>query len=231
MIRRLVRFAVTIVALGIPSLPAAPEGNTEAHWLRLRNEFLESRLELASSGQFYLILDPWSGHLGLYLEGTELRRFDLATVEVGAPRIAFVPSELPRGWWRGVRDSATLDPRRTRDRLRIQVPKGGAVDGAPEIPVPPPPEEAIRVPRRFRVHFEGGLSLIVDPAAPAGRHTGIIDYLSEAFDSVRFWSRDRVRVRVVLTRADADALFRSLPPGSAFLVAPPPPPGVRRDGD
>ena len=199
--------------------------SAEVEELRLRVASLEIESTLAASGEFYLVLDPGASELTLFLDGAPLRSYEIDAVQTGVPRRLFLRGErvdpAERSW-----TGAKVRPERRVERVEIVSDAvephdpSGAVDW-----IPPTPLELNPTPARFVVTYEDGLSLEVvageprdSTAAPPRRVRGLgaLDRLGLLWPG----SEARVRVRVVLPREDAGALYRSLPPGSHLLVRP-----------
>ncbi|MDX1396629.1 MAG: hypothetical protein R3195_19770 [Gemmatimonadota bacterium] len=208
-----------------PFTDPATDPSPEIDTLRLLVESLEIESALAESGEFYLVLDPDAFSLSLFLDGAPLRSYEIGDLQTGAPRRLFIRGERvdprERSW-----TGAKLRPERRVERVEI-------VSDAVEPPdpsgtvgwIPPTPLELNPTPERFVVTYDGGVSLEVvageprdSTAAPTRRVRGLA-----TLDRLRLlwpgWEA-RVRIRVILPREDAGALYRSLPAGSHLLVRP-----------
>jgi hypothetical protein len=193
---------------------ASPEATTG---LRLRNEGLARQLELAAGKSFYLVLDPAAARLTLNYRGAELHRWAVAGSELGIPRTAFVRRSEPRGYAGVIWSGGTLTPPRPDDRIEINVSGPDQTEPEP----PPPPEVAIPVPASYVVEYAAGLALEITRAgAPP---TGWRARAREVRAAVSPAQRRITRIRLVLSAADADGLYRSLPPDTALLILAPAP--------
>jgi len=92
-------------------------------------------------------------------------------------------------------------------------------------PIPPTAEEMYKVPSRYHIRFDAGLSIEIRPReadATLGRAARLRAWWSTKWrDAVAAaWSADRdaVRLRVVLNPADAESLYRALPPATSLLL-------------
>ncbi len=201
--------------------------------LEAENAALEKLVELAAGREFYLVLDPVVPELTLMLHGAELRRYPVLALAVGEPRVAFVRRRA-RGAWTGVVFAhGALDPPRQIDRLEVTAPPpqapghagdGGARSGS--VVIPPTPEEAYPVPLRYHIRFRRGPAVEIRPreADPSSRWTRVATWWAarwyDAVAAVRPPAGEIVRLRVALAPADAEALYRSLPPDVKLIVQP-----------
>jgi hypothetical protein len=235
-----------VVAVGVVSAVllagvawGAPQETTEALARRVarldaENAALEKLVALAAGREFYLVLDPTVPDLTLMLRGAELRRYPVLGLAVGEPRVAFWRRRARGAWVGVVFEHGELDPPRAIDRLEITAPPpsppGGGEDrgaggGAPAV-IPPPPEEAYPVPLRYHIRFRRGPAVEIRPreADPSSRWARLATWWSarwrDAVAAVRPPAAVLVRLRVVLAPADAEALYRSLPPDVKLLVQP-----------
>jgi hypothetical protein len=204
------------VLIGAATAPLEGVSSEAVQRLRLRNLSLTRELELAAGKSFYLLLDPAASQLTLNYRGTELHRWTVVEASLGTPRIAFVRQEEPRDWTAVVWSDGKLNPQRPADRAEINV-AAGADQNDPE--PPPPPEVAIPVPASYLLQYEPGLVLeVARSGASAGgwraRGREVLAALSPA-------QRRTVRIRIVMSSADADSLYRSLPPDSALMIVAP----------
>lgn len=214
--------AAALVALG-PGARGADE--RELAKLAVETELVARLVELASGDEFYLVVDPTERTLRLMLKGAELRRYAVLALEVADPTVGFVSRGQSHTWQGKVWTGGALLPARELDRVEIKVPPPGAEATEAEAVIPPTPEERFPVPPRFGIRYQGGL---------------FVEILSEGADSaqeslghrMRVWwddfkaalrptPTDRVRLRVTLALEDANAVYRSLPPGTQLLILPP----------
>ena len=84
------------------------------------------------------------------------------------------------------------------------------------------------VPSRYHIRFDGGLSIEVRPPgteAKAGFWSRFTSRLGAWWADAKAASgdKDTVRLHVVLSKQDAESLYRALPPNTALLVVPPSP--------
>ncbi|MFB3852637.1 MAG: hypothetical protein ACE148_02300 [Vicinamibacterales bacterium] len=214
--------------------PAAPEDRAalerELAALRRSAALLERQLELARGDKFYLILDPSTPDLALMLGGAELQRFKLLGLQVGRPRVGWVKRASGLRWQGRTWTGGALDPPRESDRIVIQAAEPGQ-KGEPEAeeqkppPIPPTAEEMYKVPPRYHIRFEGGLSIEIRPHE-ADLTVGLWRRFRTWWDTkwrdaaAATWAADHdaVRLRVVLNPADAESLYRALPPNTSLLV-------------
>lgn len=185
-------------------------------------EELKTLLELASSSEFYLLLDSDRRILRLKHGGAVLREFSVLDAKVGRPGFLWMrrrvrPDVLRRTW-----EAGTLHPARVIERVGVVPPAGPADSVIPYIP--PPPEEAIAAPARYRIRYRDGAELeVVADRAPVRR--GLARWLL----AVRFRLEDAIaalgltpsgmpRLRLILPADEAAALYRSFPEGTRFYV-------------
>jgi hypothetical protein len=203
---------------GLPAEPAAAAAPVVA--------VLQARLALARASGFYLILEPAALELRLYYGGALLQAWPVRQIATGRPRVAFAHLTDDVVWHSVTWTGGVLTPARPVDEREIEPPD--SEDTTEEIPavVPPTAEEAIPVPARFRIVFREGLALEVRRAGGDdgwwARQRAAITTRAQDVRAV-LWasSRDRVRVRVTLDAAEADALYRALPPDTSLLILPP----------
>ncbi len=221
------RVALVLLAASVClAAPEPPDPRREAQRLLTDNEILKREVELASGDAFYLILDPSAATFTLMLKGAVLRRYHVASLEIGDPHVAFVSREGALDWQGKIWSGGNLVPARERDRIEVKAPPPGSDDAStPEPVVPPTPEEKYPVPPRYGLRFEGGLFLEVLPVGEAvpGRSLThrIRAWWEDAREVVRLEPEDRLRLRISLRQEDSEALYRSLPPDTKLLVLPP----------
>ncbi len=189
--------------------------------LRAEEAVLRHRLTVSGQDRALLVLDPKRSTLVLYRGGTELRSWQVLSVEAGARRIGAGRGVVREDWRTHLWEDPQLDPPVRRDRKLIVsdsvVPPDptGAVDW-----IPPTPEESVPTPRRFVVHFADGLGLEVLAEGPDSllANPGLAERVSAATRRVFPKSWDRYRVRVRMPAAEAGSLYRAFPSGTAFVA-------------
>lgn len=187
--------------------------------LAARVRALEARVELARTDSLYLVLEPAAGTLTLFRGGAALRAWPVESVHVGARRFASAPD----GWQSEAYGSGRMDPPVKRNRRIIVSDQVEPPDpsGAETI-IPPTPEEAVPAPRRFVVHYDGGLGLeVVSSGERSGPGVRLSARVLHRIRRLLPGARDPLRVRVEMVDSAAGALYRSFPEGSAFLLAGP----------
>jgi hypothetical protein len=205
---------------------AEADARSSAARLLRTNAQLQKQIELAAGKEFYLVLDPASSSLTLMLKGAPLQRYSVLGLQVGYPRVAWMNARDPRHAQSAIWSQGELDPPRQIDRLVIQAAepgKGPAEEVAP--PVPQTPEELYPVPSRYHVRFADGLSVEVLPRE-ADTRVGLWDRtraaLAEKWRDVvaamQTRERDAIRLRITLDPADAQSVYRSLPPAVRLIV-------------
>jgi hypothetical protein len=214
------------VAAGGPAPESSARREIEREAARLREE-----VALAQGRDFYLKLDARTKRLSLVLRGVPLLEVVVDEFEMGRAQVFFRERTLPTDWDLRTYGGGRLDPPRDRDRLEVVAPAPSptgdeaAVDPSPPA-LPPTAEEAYSVPSRYRIVFAGGVSVEVTAKA-GGRNRGA---LRRAADALGLYLRDLgaalrvpgaapVRIRLRMSAEDAAALYRSLPPDVALLVA------------
>lgn len=204
---------------------ASPSPADDLAVLEAETTLLERRLELAHSDVFYLFLDPTASDIALMHGGAVLQRYPVASIEVGRPRRFFSRMGEPPPWQAVIWENGTLTPPRPIEETEMTPPAPG-VEEPPAPSVPPTAEEAIPVPMRYRLRFDGGLALeIVPPADPetVGWWTRVRTAWAGRWQDVRSVlrssDRDSVRVRVTLGQDAARSLYRSVPPHPKLLIA------------
>jgi hypothetical protein len=209
----------------VPRVDSRATPEDELARLRHERAQLEILLRLASSNGFYLLLDVERRRLALMHGAALLREFPLTDLRVGWPRRFLrepdALAELLHRVWEGAR----LEPPRPVERIEI-VPPETPVDSL--VPyVPPPPEEAIPAPPRFRVRYEGGeLEILAEGTTPEPLPVRWWRALRNALSDVQATlrgDRPRIRLRAVLPATEAGALYRSLPEGTPLYVLHPGP--------
>ena len=218
----------------VAALAQTPDAAGRVARLEAATAALEREIELASGTAFYLVLDPAVSELALKLRGAELRRYAILSLQLGRRRVAFARRGETGGWRGVIWTQGRLDPPREADRIEIAPPPAGAGEAASP-PVPPTPEEAVPVPFRYHIRFEGGPAIEIWPReadTSTGRWARFLAWWvyrwHDTVDALRPPAGELVRLRLVLAPEDADALYRSLPPDPSLLVLPPAPAGGGR---
>jgi len=206
---------------------AAPAADVRSQIATLQRStsLLQRQIDLAGRKDFYLVLDPAAGDLALMLSGAQLQRYPVLGLQVGQPRVSWVPRPDPRPWQDVVWAHGELDPPRQIDRLVVQAAPPGKEGQDEAAQVPPTPEEMYPVPPRYHVRFDDGLSIEIRPLesdAQAGRWARLRawagakwhDAVEAAFDR----ERDAVRLRIALDPKAAASLYRSLPPSVRLII-------------
>ncbi|HZM17198.1 MAG TPA: hypothetical protein VFE28_14445 [Candidatus Krumholzibacteria bacterium] len=184
---------------------------------------LALQLEMAASDSFYLEVDPGHAVMRLKLAGVALHEYPLLAIEQGVPRVAFVrladASFLPGTAWPAVR----MDPPRPEIRLEVIPPDPNAPDSTLPVFQPPPSIDEMPVPSSYRLRFGDELTLTVtSPRGTAatglrGVSAAVRDKVAECREAL---STRRSHLRLVLERADAQHLYRSLPPDTRLILLP-----------
>lgn len=220
--------AATLAGAGGQKAAPADSADLVNELARLQRStaLLGRRLELARGKEFYLVLDPAGPTLALMLRGAELKRYPVIGVQVGRPRVAWFRRDSVAEWQGVIWSAGELDPPRQVDRLVVVGEEPGPDDEDPEPPpIPPTAEELYPVPSRYHVRFEGGLSLEIRPREADGNQGRAARAWAwwtakwrDAASALRASGRDAVRLRVVMSPKDAEALYRALPPATRLIV-------------
>lgn len=224
---RLAGMVAVVLALGAAAALAGAQGKSDSAAVPTSTSSvaataLELQLEMAASDSFYLEIDPAAHMMRLRLAGVALREYPLLAVERGTPRLAFVPLGEALHMAGTAWSAGELDPPRPAVRMEMQPPDPNAPDSTLPVFQPPPSIEEMPVPSTYHIRYAGGLTLTVSSQRPAAAgFKGLADTVRDKFGAVReaLGSR-RAHLRLVLARADAQHLFRSMPPGTRLLVLP-----------
>ena len=218
--------AATIAAAATPSGPAPTQG--ELTRLSLQNNLLQRQLDLAKAKEFYLLLDPQAQSLTLMFHAALLQQYRVEALEVGVPRVVYRTRTDVSRWEGRIWEKGALDPERKLDRVEMQAPPPTREGTEIEVKVPQTPEEKYPVPARYHIRFAGGLSIEVRPPGSDSKRgfcSRIAASWSSWFADARAASRseptDTVRLHVVLSKKDAESLYRALPPDTKLLALPP----------
>jgi hypothetical protein len=213
-----IAWAVAVTVAASPPAPAA----SELARLSLQNDLLQKQVELAKGKEFYLLLDPRAQTLTLMFRAALLQQYRVGSIEVGVPRVVYRPRADASTWEKGA-----LDPARALDRVEVQAPPPTKEGTEIEIKVPQTPEEKYPVPARYHIRFAGGLSIEVRPPNSdavrgfwARVGAGLATWWSDAKAASRIEPTDTVRLHLVLSKQDAESLYRALPPDTKLLVLP-----------
>jgi hypothetical protein len=184
------------------------------------NPALKDWLAKAGTDSFFLVLDPAGGRLQLVLGGVIMRTFPVSEIRVATPRRWGGAAPLPKDWHERVWTGARIDPPHPGARTEIVGPEVGTANG--EVLVPPTPEEAIPVPSLYRVRFAEGLALEVTGGQAEQKGelppNELPSGLREKWRLLRHGAPDLVRVRLRLEPEHYAEMYRSLPPGTDFVV-------------
>ena len=220
--------AAATFAATTPKAPAPTPG--ELSRLALQNDLLTKQLELAKGKEFYLLLDPQARSLTLMFRAALLQQYRVEALEVGVPRVVYRTRADVSRWEGRLWEKGALDPERKLDREEMQAPPPTAAGTEIEVKVPQTPEEKYPVPPRYHIRFAGGLSLEVRPPNTdtergfwARIKASFSSWLADAKAASRSEPTDTVRLHVVLSKKDAESLYRALPPATKLLVLPPRP--------
>ncbi len=218
--------AATAVVAATPPAPAPTPG--ELSRLALQNDLLQKQLELAKGKEFYLLLDPQARTLTLMFRAALLQQYRVEALEVGVPRVVYRTREDVSRWEGRVWEKGELDPARALDRVEIQAPPPTAEGTELEVRIPQTPEEKYPVPPRYHIRFAGGLSIEVRPPHSdtkrgfwARIRASFATWFADAKAASRSEPTDTVRLHVVLSKKEAESLYRALPPATKLLVLPP----------
>lgn len=171
---------------------------------------LEAEVALAEGKRYYLVLDADPRRLRLMHRGVLLHEMEVHSVEVGTPRLLFVPRSDPAP----VYDRAWLDGQLVPPRIRTRTEIDTSPDSTDDVPIPPLPEELYPTPDRFFVRYPGGLALEIRPDSLAST-SGWKQRFADVLPSLR--KDDAWRVRLQMDDDEVGRLYRSFPDSCAFL--------------
>ncbi len=222
--------AVALAAVTAVAAAAPPPTPRELSLLALKNDLLQKQLELAKGKEFYLLLDPQAETLTLMFRAAVLQRYRVEALEVGVPRVVYRTRGDDSQWEGRIWEKGSLDPARALDRVEIQAPPPTKEGTEVEVRIPQTPEEKYPVPPRYHIRFAGGLSLEVRPPNTDAKlgfwarlGAGLATWFADAKAASRAEPTDTVRLHVVLSRKEAESLYRALPPATKLLALPPTP--------
>jgi len=219
--------AVTAARAAAPAPgPAAAPGDLAR--LARQNDLLQKQVALAKGKEFYLLLDTRAQTLTLMYHAALLQQYHVDGLEVGVPRVVYRPRSDVSQWEGRTWERGTLDPPRALDRVEMQAPPPTKEGTELEVQVPQTPEEKYPVPPRYHIRFAGGLSIEVRPPGTEAS----LGFWARWTQSLATWWKDAkaasqpspedtVRLHVVLSKKDAESLYRALPPETKLLVLPP----------
>lgn len=218
--------AIALVAATVAAAPPAPAAGELAR-LSLQNDLLRKQVDLAKGKEFYLLLDPPAQKLSLMFRAALLQQYRVEALEVGVPRVVYRTRADVSRWEGRIWEKGSLDPARELDRVEMQAPPPTKEGTEIEVQVPQTPEEKYPVPPRYHIRFAGGLSIEVRPPdsdAVRGFWARLASdwstWWSDAKAASRIEPADTVRLHVVLSKKDAESLYRALPPDTKLLVLP-----------
>lgn len=216
----------TAAAGAAPPAPAPEPG--ELARLAQQTDLLQKQLELAKGKDFYLLLDPQAQKLSLMFRAALLQQYRVEALEVGVPRVVYRTRAESSRWEGRIWEKGNLDPARALDRVEMQAPPPTREGTELEVRVPQTPEEKYPVPARYHIRFAGGLSIEVRPPNTDTQRgfwarvaAGVATWFADAKAASRSEPTDTVRLHVVVSKKDAESLYRALPPDTKLLVLPP----------
>ena len=217
--------AASIAPAAAPSAPAPTQ--RELARLSGENELLRQQLDLAKAKEFYILLDPQAQKLTLMYHAALLQQYKVEGIEVGVPRIVYRTRSESGSWAGRIWEKGTLDPARALDREEVQAPPPTREGTEIEVQVPPTPEEKYPVPARYHIRFAGGLSIEVRPPGTDAQRgfwarlgSNFSTWWADAKEAASPAPSDTVRLHVVMSKKDAESLYRALPPNTKLLVLP-----------
>lgn len=212
------------LSASLSPIPPIPPQLSELDSLRRANRALRMEVDLASAGRPYLVLDFSGRAVILKSHGVVLREFPFHGVRPrrrGPDALFGAAPTLDTVWVEG-----RLMPGRRTQRLVILSDTLGTQDHSGTVEfVPPTPEEETPSPPSFRIRYDDGLSLVVQPWVG---ETGDLDGIPArgpsllarllAWARLRPWLRDRVRIDLTLPEGEAGSLYRAFSDGTPLLV-------------
>jgi hypothetical protein len=194
------------------------------------NALLKRQIDLATAKGFYLSLDPQARKLDVMLAGVTLREYEVQRMRVGVPRSFSCSGQVRSDWVEHVWRKGVLEPPRERDR--VQIVATGDSTTMPDVPIPPLPEQAYKIPPRYFIRYGGGFSIEIRSESgidsTVARPTFLQSLLAPLHKSLaERAAADTESVRLMLQLPDdgAGALYRSLPPDIDFIILYDPEPG------
>lgn len=206
------------------AFPPSPPQLSEVDSLRRANRALKMEIDLASAGRPYLVLDLSGRAMILKSHGVVLREFPfhgLRAKRRSLDALFGAAPPLDTVWVEG-----RLMPGRRIERLVILSDTLGSQDHSGTVEfIPPTPEEETPSPASFRIRYNDGLSLVVQPwVGEAEDPDGIPARAPSLFARLlawarsRPWLRDRVRIDLTLPEGEAGSLYRAFSDGTPLLV-------------
>ena len=202
-----------------------PSTGASSTQLASANAQLRRQLDLATGDTFYYTLDPVRRVLRFMYQGNVVFERNLLDVEVGTRRGFLGKGAAPKDWAERVWSSGALEPPREPNRLELDASSQNYKTQRDEYLVPPTPEEAYPAPDVWRIRYAGGMAVEVYGVTDT-THTrpGFFKNLGQQFsDSMKALvstNNDAVRIRLYLSRPQADMLYRSVPPETRFTILP-----------
>jgi hypothetical protein len=191
--------------------------------LARRNADYRRLLDLASSDDFYLLLDPERRALRFQYKGNVLYEFAVARIQIGSRRGWWGRGSPPAGWADSVWTAGRLDPPRKSRLVELDTSSETYEKQREATLIPPTPEEAYPAPPTWRVRYRGGLVLEFTSenggdSAHRGPFRAFGRWLGGLF---RRGDRDgeRLRLRITLTGKDADTFYRAIPDSTRFALS------------
>lgn len=226
----MVSLGLVLALLGAGRPPAkspssAASGSAAPARLASDNLLLRRQLDLASGDTFYYTLDPVQHRLRFMYQGNLLFEKNLLDVEVGTRRGFLGKGSAPSDWAARVWSEGRLDPPRVSFRPELDVSSQSYEKDRDAILVPPTPEEAYPAPSVWWIRYEGGMAIEVHGLADTtqtrpGFFAGLEQCFQDAMHALSSSEHDVVRIRLYLPRAQADMLYRSVPPDTRFTILP-----------
>lgn len=179
-------------------------------------------LAVARAPGLYAVVDGPARQIELKARGIVLRRFPLR----GLALVGRVPP--PGGPWDLVAKQPLIEP-------TPRIPPQPGTPPSRDKPAGDAPLTVAAMPARYRLVFEGGLSILVHPGGATGRWQRVLDGLGAAADRVRAWTMvfagrlagdPRWALLAELSADEARALYWAVrPPLSVLLRVACPPQG------
>ena len=184
---------------------------------------VDERGRLALSNKFYLELSVGALEIRICHSGIAVATYKLTSLEVGYPRVFWVPRQSLGPWIDDTWAKAHLDPNKVVQRVKI-IPGDASTAPTPDAPgvIPPSLEELTPVPRSYAVRCEGDRAIVFDllgeiPGAllktedPRSRWHGFLTALG-------FEPSESLRLRARISAAEGAAFYRSFPDGEPELL-------------
>lgn len=172
-----------------------------------------TELEIAGSSEIYLVLDVDRHRLDVQAQGVTLRSWPLGEARWAMPRLSRDQPSRPIGIYRVTRELPLPE------RVRLVPPAPGAPPPAAD-PRPKRAEWIAQIPTDYRVSLEPHLDVRV-VGQPPDEVSLPNPSLGDRWANLRAGFSDAPaapRLLVVLSPADARALYLLLRPGTGFIV-------------